>query len=185
MRLFALNQVGQLNPSEPILHLESDVYLNAQQNELQKFGFSQNLVSYPQLSGSRGVASILYSPNSETLLTFSRKLRAILFENQSIVNDMDLLGFALNEDLAMELPSTPHSQEELGTNRYIFDGAALGQYLLGVDPIHTNGSVISGYQNADYKIDISSFKWSIPQQGKLFITIQNRGLSDSQFTRTL
>jgi len=73
----------------------------------------------------------------------------------------------------MELPSTPHSQEELGTNRYIFDGAALGQYLLGIDSIHTNGSVISGYQNADYKFDISSFKWSIPQLGKLIITIQN------------
>jgi hypothetical protein len=173
MRLFALNQVAQLNPSEPILHLESDVYLYAQQNELQEFEFSQDLVSYPRLSESRGVASILYSPNSETLLTFSKKLSAILIENQRIINDMDLLGYALNEDLAMELPSTPHSQEELGTNRYIFDGAALGQYLLGIDPIHTNGSVISGYQNADYKFDISSFKWSIPQQGKLIITIQN------------
>jgi hypothetical protein len=174
MRLFALNQVAQLNPLEPILHLESDVYLYAQQNELQKFEFSQDLVSYPRLSGSRGVASILYSPNSETLLNFLRKLSAILIENQSIVNDMDLLGFALNADVAMELPSTPHSQEERGTTRYIFDGAALGQYLLGIDPIHTNGSVTSGYQNADYKFDISSFKWSIPQLGKLIITIQNK-----------
>ena len=69
-RLFALNQVAQLNPSEPILHLESDVYLYAEQNDLQKFKFNQDLVSYPRLSESRRVASILYSPNSETLLAF-------------------------------------------------------------------------------------------------------------------
>lgn len=172
MRLFALNQVAKLNPSEPILHLESDVYLYAEQNDLQKFEFSQDLVSYPRLSGSRGVASILYSPNSETLLTFLKKLSSILLENQNIVNDMDLLGYALNADAARELPSTPHPQEELAVNRYIFDGAALGQYLLGIDPIHTNGSVISGYQNTDYNFDISSFKWSIPRLGKIIFTIQ-------------
>jgi hypothetical protein len=86
---------------------------------------------------------------------------------------MDLLGFALNADFAAELPSTPNSQEESGKNRYIFDGAALGQYLLGVDPIHTNGLVISGYQNSDYNFNISRFKWSIPRLGKLIITIQN------------
>ena len=85
---------------------------------------------------------------------------------------MDLLGYALNADVAMELPSTPHSREEVGANRYVFDGAALGQYLLGIGPIHTNGSVISGYQNSDYNFDISSFKWSIPRLGKLIFTIE-------------
>jgi hypothetical protein len=147
--------------------------LYAKKNDLQKFKFSQDSVSYPRLSGSRGVASILYSPNAETLLIFLRKLRTFLIENRSIVNDMDLLGFALNVDAATELPSTPYSDEELGADHYIFDGAALGQYLLGIDPIHTNGSVVSGYQNSDYNFDISSFKWSIPRLGKLIITIKN------------
>lgn len=173
MRIFALNQVAQMNPSEPILHLESDVYLYAHEGELGKFDFCQDLVSYPRLSGSRGVASIFYSPNSETMHKFSKKLSAILFQNQKIVNDMDLLGVALNTGLAVELPSRPHFEGYLSGNRYIFDGAALGQYLLGIDPIHTNGSVVSGYQNADYSLDISSFKWSIPRRGQLIFTIQN------------
>lgn len=173
MRLFALKQAAQLNPSEPFIHLESDVYLYAQKDNLQEFEFSQDSVSYPRLSASRGVASFLYSPNLDTLLTFLRKLSAILIENQSIVNDMDLLGCALNSETSTELPSTPHNREELGINHYIFDGAALGQYLLGIDPIHTDGSVVSGYQNSDYNFDISSFKWSIPRLGKLIVTIQN------------
>jgi hypothetical protein len=94
-------------------------------------------------------------------------------EDPRITNDMDLLGCALNKFIATELPSSPQPKKELLSNHYIFDGAAIGQYLLGIDPIHTNGSVISGFQNANFSFDLSTFGWSIPRMGKLVLTFES------------
>lgn len=169
VRLFALIQVAQLNPDEATIHLESDVYLYATKDDLLSYQFSQEFISYPRLSSSRGIASILYSPNLKTLECFLVNLQKILKENNRITNDMDLLGCALNMALAKELNSVPGVDVDSVGVKYIFDGAALGQYLFGVDPVHTSGSVVGGFQNSDYPIELSEFNWSIPKPGKIGI----------------
>jgi hypothetical protein len=85
---------------------------------------------------------------------------------------MELLGCALNLELAKELRSVPGTNRESAGENLLFDGAAIGQYLLGVDPIHTSGSVVGGYQNSDYPIELSGLDWSIPNPGKLIIGYQ-------------
>jgi hypothetical protein len=172
-RIFAIIQVARLNPNQPLIHLESDVYLYASSEELQQVDLNEQLVSYPRLSCTRGVASILYSPNLEILESFLVNLHSILSSNSGIQNDMDLLGEALNMEIASELPSFPILGHETSEIRPIFDGAALGQYLLGVNPIHSNGFVVSGFQNSDYPADISKFSWSIPERGKLNFSYNN------------
>jgi hypothetical protein len=169
VRLFALIQVAQLKPDETTIHLESDVYLYATIDDLIGYQFSQEFISYPRLSRSRGIASILYSPNLKTLEEFLFNLQKILNENNGLTNDMDLLGNALNMEIAKELKSVPGVNVESAGGNYIFDGAALGQYLLGVDPVHTSGSVVGGFQNSDYPIELSNLNWSIPKPGKIVI----------------
>ena len=173
-RLFALIQVARLNPDETIIHLESDVYLYADEDDLNKYEFERDLVSYPRLSPTRGIASILYSPDLKTLAKFLQDLKTMLSQDSKIENDMDLLGCALNMDLAKELPSVPGKDEIPTKTKFIFDGAAIGQYLLGVDPVHTSGSVISGFQNSDYPIELSSLNWSISSDNKINIGYKDR-----------
>lgn len=174
LRLFALIQIAQINPDEAIIHLESDVYLYATKDEFIRYQFAQDFISYPRLSPTRGIASILYSPNLTTLEGFLKNLKRILIENNRITNDMDLLGSALNMALAKELNSVPGVDGESTERNLIFDGAALGQYLLGVDPVHTLGLVVAGYQNSDYPIDLSKTRWSIPKPGKIVISYMEK-----------
>jgi hypothetical protein len=172
-RLFALAQVARVAPNESMIHLESDVYLYASDDDLSRFSFSQETVSYPRLSRTRGIASFLFIPNLVALESFLLSLKTILSQNTAVINDMDLLGHALNLGIATELPSVPTFAEERLKCNFIFDGAALGQYLLGVDPVHTSGSVVSGFQNSDYPIEISKLRWSIPKPGSICMSYHN------------
>ena len=173
VRLFALIQVAKLAPDEVIIHLESDVYLYATSTDLAIYPFAKDFVSYPRLSSTQGIASILYSPNLKTLESFLLNLKKILSENPDIANDMDLLGIALHLALARELKSIPSGDADSDEGNFIFDGAAVGQYLLGVDPVHTSGLVVSGFQNPGYPIILSSLKWSISEHGKINIHIKD------------
>ena len=172
LRIFALMQVAELDRNEGIIHLESDVYLYVENAGIENLPLPQDIVSFPRLGKSRGIASILYSPNADAMERFLVQLRSLLFENPYLNNDMDLLGHALNRKFAFEFASVPNTAiANMGKN-YLFDGAALGQYLLGVDPIHTAGSVYSGFQNSDYPADISKFHWSIPDTGRITISYE-------------
>ena len=57
----------------------------------------------------------------------------------------------------------------LTDSKVVFDGAALGQYLFGQDPFHTNGQRISGFVNQETDFDASEFTYSIR-------TSQNSGI---------
>jgi hypothetical protein len=78
---------------------------------------------------------------------------------------MELLGYALENNWAGELPSFPRGKDQstckYNTKFLLFDGAAIGQYLLGVNPIHTNGIVVSGYKNPYVETDFSDVKWDV------------------------
>lgn len=173
VRIFALYQAAQINLDEELLHLESDVYLYASRTDFAAHSFSKLKVSYPRLDSSRGIASIFYSPNAEVLKKFLDEFALIINANKVTKNDMDYLGVLLNKGVAVELPSHPGKLINKNGENLIFDGAALGQYLLGVDPIHTNGRVISGYQNSGYPYDISTFRWSVTESGKLKFEFEN------------
>lgn len=173
LRIFALMQVAEQDRSEGIIHLESDVYLYVENAGVDVLSLPQDMISYPRLGKNRGIASILYSPNAEALELFLDHLRSLLLENPNLNNDMDLLGHALDRKIAFELVSVPNAENPNTAKNYLFDGAAIGQYLLGVDPIHTTGSVYSGFHNNDFPVDISKFQWSIPDIGRISISHEN------------
>ena len=99
-------------------------------------------------------------------------LEYLMKRNSKVINnDMELLGFGLNEGVIQELPSHP-SQYNSGEfkfpdgKRFLFDGAAFGQYLFGQDPFHQENYRVSGYRNPGYcaKTKIEDFTFAITNQ---------------------
>ena len=77
---------------------------------------------------------------------------------------MSLLGDALNAGVLAELPRYPESDWAVvgkPSTFSIFDGAAIGQYLFGLDPIHTDHHQISGYLNPNFDLPLNTCSWRI------------------------
>lgn len=161
-RLFALRLLASTStPGVPIIHLESDVYSLLDSDALALLSKKINKTSVPRFSKTRGIASIVFSPNSEQLIADLLVLENILIRDKGLYNDMDLLGAGLNQGVLTELPTIP----EKSIDGLIFDAAAIGQYLFGIDPLHTNGGINTGYINPDYDFDIQEGDFSaIPNQ---------------------
>jgi len=172
-RIFVLKSLeGIVNQEEAILHFESDVFSFIDETvvtELMK-GISKTAV--PRYSEARGIGSILFSPNLARLLLDLDSLENLLSENPKLDNDMDLLGMALNRGILEELPSRiekMQSEAETKNSKNIYDGAALGQYLFGQDPLHTGGHKITGYRNPDFDFNFDNCQFDLraDSEGKL------------------
>lgn len=165
-RLFALNALTELDDEIAIIHLESDVYLNLNQDVTGKILSLLHKPAIPRYTKELGIASILVSPDLQKLLMALEELERALRENPQIDNDMHLLGHALNFGIFQELETNPNQPaqfiDEQGLmHKYVYDAAAIGQYLFGQDPFHTEGRRISGYLNPNSKFDASEFTYSI------------------------
>lgn len=165
-RLFALSVLINLYSQEcNLLHLESDVLSFVTPEILASLQENTTKLSVPRSSDTRGIASVVYANSLNVLQDGLGKLDSILLENNSIENDMELLGIGLNLEFLDELPTYPSQSWRLetkageSTDRILFDGWAIGQFLFGQDPLHTNNRVISGYQNPDYKLELSKLEF--------------------------
>lgn len=107
-----------------IFHLETDVMIytpipTVYENICMRFSDKLWVV---QDSKYRAIGSIVFIPSSQVLYQFLKFSNAVL--SKTYVNDMTLLG---KYPLKYKFPDTPTIQ--IG----MFDGAALGQYLGGID----------------------------------------------------
>lgn len=162
-RLFALESLKSvINPVQEIIHLESDVIL--QDKRVLERALDVEIIqeiAVPRMSENLGIASILYSKNTSNLLIGLGKLRQLANEYPDVcTDDMKLLGLALNKGKISELP-TWESSTSPESEHFLFDGAAVGQYLFGRDPIHTNNVRISGYENPNFPIKLRNLEWKI------------------------
>jgi hypothetical protein len=165
-RLFALNALTEIDDEISIIHLESDVYLNLNQDVMDSILTLLHKPAIPRYTNELGIASILISPDLHKLLKALKALEQALSENPEIDNDMHLLGHALNSGIFQELETNPNQPaqfiDEQGLiHNYVYDAAAIGQYLFGQDPFHTEGRRISGYINPNSKFNASEFAYSI------------------------
>lgn len=165
-RFFALAQLNKIALAEvPIIHLESDVAIFLTKDLLNILKPQLRETALPRFSDDYGVGSIVYFPNKNYLTEFIHSINVELIGENEIENDMALLGILLNKRIVEELPSGRLESSEIQLNwqdyEIVFDGAAIGQYLLGQDPLHTSNQRISGYQNPNFPQQLSEETWKI------------------------
>lgn len=180
-RIFVLKSLAKIVDQEgAILHFESDVFSFVDEILLSDLVKRFNKTAVPRYSEKKGIGSILFSPNITKLLLDLDSLEHLLTDYPKLDNDMDLLGIALNHGILEELPSrikSVQSEAITGLPMNIFDGAALGQFLFGQDPLHTGGRIITGYKNPefDYNFDNCHFELRMDNQSELNALYLNIG----------
>lgn len=164
-RLFVLSELANYFDSHrPVMHMESDVLINTTEENFLSVARRISKTSIVRYLEEAGIASILISPSIMQLNIDLENLEKILILNPKIFSDMSLLGKGLNQGVLAELPSYPNADwlaEGRPSTFTIFDGAAVGQYLFGLDPVHTNNRQISGYINPNFDIPLDDCFWQI------------------------
>jgi hypothetical protein len=168
-RIFTLRLLQNYLPDNTlIIHLESDVILWLKDSEIDVVKSNLNHFSIPRYSDTEGIASIMLSPSVDCLVKTLDELELILINKSDIDNDMVLLGKALSEGLIKELPSREESDWLLTNgNRLIFDGLAMGQYLFGRYPLHSENKILRGFLNPTSKKNLNQAEWKTSNQGDL------------------
>ncbi len=154
-RFFYLLRLAQQFELKNIIHLESDVLIYSSVTQLIASRRGKDNILFP-LDKSRGFGSIIFFADKDAIGKLCLHILA-----SPPANDMDLLGsFFLkyrNDDVG-NLPTVPEAlaiESGLELMRYcrptnekwgLFDGAFIGQYLGGVDPIHDR-RVLAGFVN--------------------------------------
>jgi hypothetical protein len=181
-RLFALTNILKfVDDDTPIIHFESDVQsfitqpiLELMQNELKS-------VHVPRFSNDAGIASTIFFRNKLQLENMLANSDDALIVDLEIKSDMELLGKLLNSGKVEELDSGRSSYfgPKILYFEYevVFDGAGIGQYLFGQDPLHTNNRRISGFQNPDHTVNFANAEWGIDTlSGFDYVVFKYRGV---------
>lgn len=129
-RFFYIQAFMQMFQVSNLFHIENDIMMyESFDNICSTMKSDYSSIWMVQDSPNRVVPSILFFPNADLLLKLTNFI-AIHHENSDrFVNDMDILG---KFQPKFTLPFDDNS------DKLIFDGAAIGQYLGGVDLRNTN-----------------------------------------------
>lgn len=189
-RLFAITQFHETLPDKKILHVESDVLL------LPNFPFSKienlDVLSWCRFNEVKDVSSILYIPDLESSLTLREKLLDELKVDNTLT-DMTILnrisrndpGIHIFPSMSSELPKLqnrlnlmcdPKEYKICSNDDFngIFDPAAVGMWLTGLDPrnyygitkIHDRGII----DNGDSYVDASQYTYKFDAKNQLCIS---------------
>lgn len=179
-RFFVLSNYAKAKKIESFFHIENDVALIRELSRVQKMldNSDQDLAIIMDAI-NRCIPSFMWARNHFVLDDLSN----YIFKNNHL-HDMSSLAsyFHKNREKVLNLPIYPlHNQgpidfgnkfEEFGC---IFDGAAIGQYLYGIDCIEDPDKDTRGFINETCIFNASQFnyKW---EQGSLFASHNNKDI---------
>jgi hypothetical protein len=160
-RLFVLYQYLKKYNLSHVIHLENDVLFYENGKELMKKLKLDKL--YLTLDApNRVIPGIIYIPNytylSDLILNYQYHLNDMMnmtlfyYRNQNKIETFPLMG--KNESYNYEDLFTKNFNQFYG----IFDGAAIGQYLGGIDPRNKSGDT-TGFINETCKIKYNHYKF--------------------------
>jgi hypothetical protein len=131
--------------------------------------FASNEMSYMYDNHGRGASGICFIRNKEILLKFMENCKHYIATDTSFLSEMAVLYqfWEANKDRVQLLPihwPADHVPKETHMNydKYqntIFDAAALGIYLTGVDPFHTDGVIVKGQKWQWSVIDYTKYQY--------------------------
>lgn len=139
MRFYYIHSFMKTFNIENIFHIENDIMMYIpftiifEKLELNRI----NNLCVVRDSETRVVPSIIYIPNYNSINNYITFIDKCFEKSPTFLNDMDLLGMYKD---SFEFPLFPENKYNL-----IFDGAAIGQYLGGIDS--RNGKNTIGFVN--------------------------------------
>lgn len=133
--IHALTSVFQLTS---VFHIENDIVMyESFETMMKEPHFEPSKVCMVQDSPTRVVPSLLYFPDVEATKNLTQFIAETVSNSPVFMNDMDILGrYVTTHSSAHALPIHP-----TGRGSLVFDGAAIGQYIGGVDIRNVDGFV--------------------------------------------
>jgi hypothetical protein len=158
-RFFIIYSLMKSIEIEKVIHLENDVLIYENIESLQEY--FEEKIYLPFDTFNRNIASIMYIPNHKIF-------KSVLDHYEDNLNDMENFSYIKQKTNYIEnfpIFKTKEDNEEFKfvTKNYekfkiIFDAAAMGQYLGGVDPRNINGDS-SGFINETCIIKYNSYEF--------------------------
>jgi hypothetical protein len=139
-RFFYLQSFMNLFQINSIFHIENDIMIYENLNILEKSLNSDKLYMVrDNVSPPRVIASIMYLNKTELQKVLNYIITQLTI-NPSL-NDMQLLGsYGLSRPYdENKVEYFPYEHDDKNLKDYIFDGAAIGQFLGGIDPRNIQG----------------------------------------------
>jgi hypothetical protein len=178
LRFFYIYEFMKKYDVKDVIHLENDVLIYYNCNEILNF-FDKNYIYLPFDTFKRNIASIMFIPSCDIL-------KNILDNYDFSKNDMENFSIIKNKTgLIKTLPIFPKintTNEEINfvsenfkDFNLIFDAAAMGQYLGGIDPKNDSSNTI-GFVNETCVIKYNNYKFFynvIDKIKKPFLLINN------------
>ena len=160
-RLFLLYEYIKKNNIKNVVHLENDVLLYSK----MKFIF-ENKIYLTMDSRSRCIPGIIYIPSYELMNNLIKNYKYN-------ITDMGNMGifYNNNKNIVKTFPIIDNSIDKCIYNENfkefnsIFDGAAMGQYLGGIDPRNRRGDT-TGFINETCVIKYNKYKFKWIKKGE-------------------
>lgn len=156
-RLLALEEVHLRFPNEPLLHVESDVFLMP---TFPTWFFSDmKTLAWQKIDSEEDVASLVFSPSAAQTRFLCQSIRAAYSDDPSLSDMRALRRFASEHpDQISYLEMSPVTAGSEG----IFDPATAGIYLLGNDPRNSKGIERYGQKiTPKHVMSVEAFDWHV------------------------
>ena len=162
-----------------VIHLENDVIIYYNCNRLFEF-VDKNFLYIPFDTYNRNIASIMYIPNVETYKKILDKYDFNKNDMENFSNLQKSTNLIENFPIFLKSNNLTDEQKFVSSNSnifpFIFDAAAIGQYLGGVDPRNINGNT-KGFINETCVIKYNNYNIFFEKDTKIkkpFILIDDK-----------
>lgn len=136
-RFYYISQLMKLFQLSNVFHIENDIMMYESFSNLYKYINDEfNLENVDKIcmikdSPNRVIPSLLFFPNIYLITQLTYFMTNTFKNSEQFINDMNLLGtFPYQLNLPIDITT---NIKDSYTSKMIFDGAALGQYLGGID----------------------------------------------------
>jgi hypothetical protein len=139
-RFYYIGSLMEMFNLKNVFHIENDIMLYESPNDIYNYicrylkETKIDKICMIQDAPNRTIPSLLYFPDSQHLSELTKYITNELEFSSSFINDMNILGTFPDKYALPILPNQITKQtKQLDKKNIIFDGAAIGQYLGGVD----------------------------------------------------
>jgi hypothetical protein len=194
LRFLAIENFARTLPGdEPALHLESDVasFVTAEVvDDALRQTDAPALI--PMIDELNACPSIMIGRTAGDLAQLAGYVIREFGANRGL-SDMQILARGVAEGLAAQLPTSPSASKQVlrvspvlmdgGVGepvdaRVVFDAAAVGQYLFGIDPRNNKGVLIAGYRETRGGLDPglwANWHLAMSSDGNVWVAFESEG----------